>query len=70
MKAVCGTAEVKLFGYGDKVAKMTELNVSIHTLNIIIETNKILDVWVKYGIALIQFGKRRRIYGDFIVECS
>lgn len=39
-----GAAEVELFGYGDEVAEVAELDLGIHTCRIIIELNKILDV--------------------------
>ena len=46
MEAVGGTSKVEFFGNGDEVAEMAEFNVAIiHTLEIIIRTNKILDVW-------------------------
>jgi hypothetical protein len=40
-------AEVELFGYGDEVAEMTELDVLIHISKIIIRRNNILDVMVE-----------------------
>jgi hypothetical protein len=47
VEAIRGSAEVKLFGYSDEVAEMAELNVAIiHISNIIMRTNKILDVWL------------------------
>jgi hypothetical protein len=35
---------VKLFGYRDEVTEMPQFDISIHTPEIIIGTNKILDV--------------------------
>jgi hypothetical protein len=45
MQALGGAAKVQLLGYGNEVAQMPEFHVAIHTLWIIIRTNKILDVW-------------------------
>ena len=53
MQTSGGTAEVKLFGDGDEVAEMAQLDIAIHNedattfiyiLLIIIRTNKILDI--------------------------
>ena len=45
MQAYSSTTEVELFRDGDEVAQVTELDVAIHMLEIIIELNKILDRW-------------------------
>jgi hypothetical protein len=46
VETIRGAAEVEFFGDGDEVAEMAEFDVAIiHTSNIIIRTNKILDVW-------------------------
>src|SRR5215471_8491309 len=47
-------AEVQLFGHGDEVSKMPKLDVPIHMPNIIIRTNKILDVWLRSAYAESQ----------------
>ncbi len=46
MKAQSCSAEVQLFGHGDEVAQVSQLDFLIHTSNILIETNKILDIWL------------------------
>jgi hypothetical protein len=47
MKTVGGAAEVKLFGDCDEVTEMAQFDISIHTLEIIMRTNKILDISVR-----------------------
>jgi hypothetical protein len=44
VKTLGGSAEVQLFGDGYKVAEMAEFDLSIHISEIIIATNKILDI--------------------------
>jgi hypothetical protein len=44
MKAQRCAAEVKLLGNGDEVTQMTEFNFLIHTQNILMPINKILDI--------------------------
>ena len=44
MEAIGSATEVKLLGDGDEVAEVSEFYVAIHTLEIIMVLNKILDV--------------------------
>jgi hypothetical protein len=44
METVGGAAEVELFGDRNEVTEMAQFDISIHTPEIIIGTNKILDV--------------------------
>ena len=46
MEALGRSSKVEFFSDGDEVAEMAEFDIAIiHMLEIIIRTNKILDVW-------------------------
>jgi hypothetical protein len=47
METIGGAAEVKLFGDRNEVTEMAQFDISIHTLQIIMRTNKILDISVR-----------------------
>jgi putative acetyltransferase len=47
MQLFCRAAEVQFLGNRDKISKVTELQIRIHTQTILIELNKILDVMNK-----------------------
>jgi hypothetical protein len=44
MQALCGATKMQLLGDGDKVTKMSQLDIPIHIQKILIQQNKILDV--------------------------
>ena len=47
METIGGATEMKLFGDCNEVTEMAQFDISIHTLEIIMRTNKILDISVR-----------------------